>query len=173
LSIIKFVALCFGIALFPVAMGSFIIVAFGQNASPSPSPTPTITLPPPVTTTPSPNLQYVPQKAYIVTTPDGTTQAFPVADQDNSGGTTTAQATGIVGIIAGIATGLYAKFQGSRDNKQTNAAVLSTKDVQKEIARVMYNFQPDQSKALSDAPSIKLETLEKDRAEFAEKVAKS
>jgi hypothetical protein len=49
---------------------------------------------------------------------------------------------------------------------------LDTKEVQKEIARVMYNFQPDQSKALSDAPAIKLENLEKDKADFAEKVAK-
>ena len=140
--------------------------AYGQNVSP----TPTITLPPPVTTTPNPNLQYVPQKAYIVTTPDGTTQAFPV--QDNGGATNTAQVTGIVGIISAIGAGLWAKMSGTKDNKTTNAAVLQTKEIQKEIARVMYNFQPDQSKALSDAPAIKLENLEKDKAEFAAKVAK-
>jgi hypothetical protein len=157
-------------------MGSLVVLlshsASGQNASPS-SPTPTITLPPPVTTTPNPNLQYVPQKAYIVTTPDGTTQAFPVQEQDNnSGATNNAQITGIVGIVSAIGAGLWAKMSGSKENKTTNAAVLQGKEVQKEIARVMYNFQPDQSKALSDAPAIKLENLEKDKQEFAQKVAK-
>jgi hypothetical protein len=153
----------------------FIIPVYAQeNATPTPVPAtaPTIPLPPPVTTTPNPNLQYVPQKAYIVTTPDGQTQAFPVAESTNSGATNNAQITGIVGIVSAIGAGLWAKMSGTKQVKETNAAVLNTKDVQKEIARVMYNFQPDQSKALSDAPAIKLEALEKDRAEFATKVAK-
>jgi hypothetical protein len=162
--------------LFALLLPIFIPIVYAQNGNTSPTPTtitaPTIPLPPPVTTTPNPNLQYVPQKAYIVTTPDGTTQAFPVQEADNTGGTTAAQATGIVGIISAIAAGIWAKMSGTKQVKETNAAVLNTKDVQKEIARVMYNFQPDQSKALSDAPSIKLENLEKDRTEFASKVAK-
>jgi hypothetical protein len=142
------------------------MAVYGQNASP----TPTIA-PPVVTTSPNPNLQYVPQKAYIVTTPDGTVQAVPV--QGATGGSGTAEATGIIGIITAIGTGLWAKMSAKKDNKTTDAALLNTKEVQKEIARVMYNFQPDQSKALADAPAIKLETLEKDKAEFAAKVAKS
>ena len=63
-------------------------------------------------------------------------------------------------------------MSASKDSKQTNAAVLNTKEVQKELARVMYNFQPTQAAALSDAPAIKLENLEKDKKEFQEKVAK-
>jgi hypothetical protein len=101
--------------------------------------------------------------------PNGEVAAVPYQE---SGGTSTAQATGIVGILTAVGTGLWAKMAAKKDTKQTNSALLDTKEVQKEIARVMYNFQPDQSKALSDAPAIKLETLEKDKAEFAEKVAK-
>jgi hypothetical protein len=145
-------------------LGLLTLAVYGQNASP----TPTIA-PPVVTTSPNPNLQYVPQKAYIVTTPDGTVQAVPV----QGASTGTAEATGIIGIITAIGTGLWAKMSAKKDNKTTDAALLNTKEVQKEIARVMYNFQPDQSKALADAPAIKLETLEKDKAEFAAKVAKS
>jgi hypothetical protein len=148
-------------------LGLLTLAVYGQNASPTPTIAPA---PPVVTTSPNPNLQYVPQKAYIVTTPDGTVQAVPVESQGTSG---TAEATGIIGIITAIGTGLWAKMSAKKDNKHTDAALLNTKEVQKEIARVMYNFQPDQSKALSDAPAIKLENLEKDRAEFATKVAKS
>jgi hypothetical protein len=162
--------LLFGIFLMPVPL-----VAFAQNASPTPTIAPA---PPVVTTSPNPNLQYVPQKAYIVTTPDGQVQAVPV--QEGSSGAGAGELTGIAGIIAAIGGTLYAKLQASKDNKQTvqevkytNAALLNTKEAQKETARVMYNFQPDQSKALSDAPAIKLETLERDKAEFAAKVAKS
>ena len=172
MSTIRFIALCFGIALIPVAIGGLILLshsASGQNGNASPTPT---TVAPQVTTSPNPNLQYVPQRAYIVPLgPDGQVQAIPVTD--NSGATNNAQITGIVGIVSAIGAGLWAKLSGSKDNKVTNAAVLQGKEVQKEIARVMYNFQPDQSKALSDAPAIKLETLEKDKQQFAEKVAKS
>ena len=123
-----------------------------------------------VTTSPQPNLQYLPQKAYIVPVgPNGEVAAVPYQD---SGGSSTAQATGIVGILTAVGTGLWAKMSAKKDVKQTNSALLDTKEVQKEIARVMYNFQPDQSKALSDAPAIKLENLERDKADFAEKVAK-
>jgi hypothetical protein len=140
-------------------------IAFAQeNGTPVATPTQQ------VTTSPQPNLQYLPQKAYIVPVgPNGEVAAVPYQD---AGGTSTAQATGIVGILTAIGTGLWAKMAAKKDVKQTNSALLDTKEVQKEIARVMYNFQPDQSKALSDAPAIKLENLEKDKAEFAEKVAK-
>ena len=63
-------------------------------------------------------------------------------------------------------------MKGTKDSKETNSALLNTKEVQKELARVMYNFQPTQAAALSDAPAIKLENLEKDKQQFAEKVAK-
>jgi hypothetical protein len=146
--------------------GIILMSVYGQNVSP----TPTITLPPPVTTSPNPNLQYVPQKAYIVTTPDGSVQAVPV--QDNGAAGNTATATGIVGIIAAIGAGLWNKMSASKDVKNTNAAVLNTKEVTKELARVMFNFQPTQAAALSDAPAIQLKTLEEDKKQFQEKVAK-
>ena len=136
----------------------FIPIAYAKNASP----TSTTEAPAAV-----PTIELLPQKGYIVPLPPED-QNVNVQTTDNTG-----TLTGAIGIIVGIATGLYAKFAGARDVKNTNAAVLQTKDIQKEIARVMYNFKPDQSKALSDAPSIKLENLEKDRAEFATKVAKS
>jgi hypothetical protein len=160
----KFVALCFGIVMIPVVMATGILIAFGQNVNVSPA-TPTIG------TSPNPNLQYVPQKAYIVTTPDGQVQAVPVQG-DDGGATGAAQASGIVGIITAIGMGLYAKITASKDSKNTNAAVLNTKEVTKELARVMFNFQPQQSEALKDAPAIKLETLENDKKQFQEKVAK-
>jgi hypothetical protein len=158
LSTFKFIALCFGIVLTPVVMGSCILVAFGQNVSPTPT----------ISTSPNPNLQYVPQRAYIVPLgPEGQVAAVPVQEQNMNG-----EITGIVGIISAIGAGLWAKMSGTKDSKNTNAALLNTKEVQKELARVMYNFQPTQAAALSDAPAIKLENLEKDKQQFAEKVAK-
>lgn len=140
-----------------IIMVTLINSAYAQNSSPTPI----------ISTSPNPNLQYVPQKAYIVPLgPNGEVQAIPY--QDNSA----AQATGIVGILTAIGTGLWAKMSAKKDTKETNAALLDTKEISKELARVMYNFQPEQSKALSDAPAIKLENLEKDKAEFADKVAK-
>jgi hypothetical protein len=137
---------------------SFIPAVYGQNASPTPT----------ISTSTSPNLQYLPQKAYIVPLgPDGQVAAVPVQEQNMNG-----EITGIVGIISAIGAGLWAKMSGTKDSKTTNAALLNTKEVQKELARVMYNFQPQQSEALKDAPAIKLETLEKDKQQFQEKVAK-
>lgn len=162
------IIIIYSLGLFLVLTPILAMMAHGQENG-----TPVVNNIPPqtITTSSNPNLQYVPQKAYIVPLgPDGQVAAVPY--QDNSGSTNTAQATGIVGIISAIGAGLWAKMSAKKDVKETNAAVLNTKDVQKEIARVMYNFQPDQSKALSDAPTIKLDNLEKDRAEFAEKVAK-
>ena len=154
--------LMLGLMSLSISISLSFIPIYAQNVSPA---TPTIG------TSPNPNLQYVPQKAYIVTTPDGQVQAVPVQG-DGDGGIGTAQASGIVGIITAIGMGLYAKITASKDSKSTNAAVLNTKEVTKELARVMFNFQPQQSEALKDAPAIKLETLEKDKQQFQEKVAK-
>jgi hypothetical protein len=154
--------LLFGIL---ISISISIPIAFAQeNVTPMATPT--------ITTSSNPNLQYVPQKAYIVPLgPNGEVAAVPY--QDSTGAAQTGEAAGIIGILTAVGTGLWAKFTASKENKQTNSALLNTKEVQKELARVMYNFQPEQSKALSDAPAIKLETLEKDKQEFAEKVAKS
>jgi hypothetical protein len=146
-------------------LGLLVIAAYGQeNVTPMATPS--------ITTSPQPNLQYLPQKAYIVPLgPNGEVAAVPY--QDSTATAQTGEAAGIIGILTAVGTGLWAKFTASKENKQTNSALLNTKEVQKELARVMYNFQPEQSKALSDAPAIKLEALEKDKQEFAEKVAKS
>src|SRR4030095_3544311 len=100
--------------------GLFLIsipIAFAQeNGTPTPvSPTQQ------VTTSPQPNLQYLPQKAYIVPVgPNGEVAAVPYQD----GGSSTAEATGIVGILTAIGTGLWAKMSAKKDVKQTNSALL-------------------------------------------------
>ena len=148
----------FALLLLPIFL---IPIAHAQdNATPLPAQS--------ITTSPAPNLQYVPQKAYIVPLgPDGQVAVAPIQEQNANG-----EIAGIAGIISAIGAGLWAKMSGKKDNKETNAALLNTKEVNKELARVMYNFQPTQAAALSDAPAIKLENLEKDKQQFAEKVAK-
>ena len=170
----NFIKVCSVILLIPVAMSGLIILGHIVFAQQQTSPTPTVpTIPPQVSTSPNPNLQFIPQKAYIVTTPDGQIQAVPIQENNSNNNNMNGEIAGVIGILSGIATGVWAKMSGSKDVKETNAAVLQNKEVQKELARVMFNFQPEQSKALSDAPAIKLDTLEKQKTDFAEKVAKS
>src|SRR4030095_281050 len=101
--------------------GLFLIsipIAFAQeNGTPTPvSPTQQ------VTTSPQPNLQYLPQKASIVPVgPNGKVAAVPYQD---GGVTSTAQATGIIGILTAVGTGLWAKMAAKKDTKQTNSALL-------------------------------------------------
>src|SRR4030095_8195892 len=79
-----------------------------------------------VTTSPQPNLQYLPQTAYIVPVgPNGEVAAVPYQE---SGGASTAQATGIVGILTAVGTGLWAKMAAKKDTKQTNSALLDTQE---------------------------------------------
>lgn len=155
-------------------MGSLIILGHIVFAQQQTGGTPATVVAPPqaITTSPNPNLQFIPQKAYIVTTPDGSIQAVPIQETAAANANMNGEIAGVLGIISAIGTGLWAKLSASKDVKETNVAVLQGKEVQKELARVMFNFQPEQSKALNDAPTIKLENLEKQKTEFAEKVAK-
>ena len=76
------------------------------------APTPT------VATSPTPNLQYLPQKAYIVTSPE---EEVRVSSEDDYG-----RAGGVVGIIAAIVGTFYAKYSANKENKTTNSALLNT-----------------------------------------------
>jgi len=129
------------------------------------------------TTPVTPNVEFIPQKAFIITVPPpGQEAAAPQNTNTENGGITGA----IVGII-GIATGLYAKFDAGRKHEQnkerirdTNAGVLETKIGQKDLAGYTFSIDPAKANALNGSlPSIKLETLEKGVQDFANKAAKT
>src|SRR6187551_3648390 len=57
--------------------------------------------------------------------------------------------------------------------KDNMGETLKNKELIREIARVMFEMNEEKSKALTDAPAIKLETLKDDTDEFRKKVAES
>ena len=162
--------------------------AHGQEtttkAPPAVTPTPVNT---PTPTEPNPNLQYLPQKAYVqayapeVGIPTGqqplqvVPQVVPVQPSqsiqnnllDSVGGI-----AGVMGVLAAAGTYVKAHFIG-KSNKETMAAEVKTKEQVHELARVTYENMPQKGNEITDAPAIKLETLKEDKQEFTDKAAKA
>lgn len=157
------------ILMTPVAMGIGLMslpIVFGQG---TPAAAPTTEL-----TSPNPNLQYIPQKAYIVPLgPNGQVQAIPIQEKFSSGGLDSNSIMGILVGLGGAATGLWAKIAGSKDNKATNNALLDTKTSQIDLAKYTYSIDPAKAAAITDMPSIKLENMEKKKDELQEKSVKA
>ena len=155
-------------------MGSSIIlwqIAFGQNGG---TPTTTTVAPPQVSTSPNPNLQFIPQKAYIVTTPDGQIQAVPIQETSSSANLGLGETAGILGLLTAVGTGVWNKITASKDNKQTNAAVLQGMTVDSELAKYIDKIADPAKVAAVEgtAPAVKIATLEKNKEEFADKAVK-
>lgn len=81
-------------------------------------------------------------------------------------------------ILGGGAIG-YARYNQTKRNqdkevqREQMAYQLKTMEAQKELARVTYQMNVEQSNKINDAPSIQLDTLEKNVDEFRNKVAKT
>ena len=161
--------------------------------TPVPAPvTPTI-VNTPTPTAPNPNFQYLPQKAYVqaygpeigIPTSGGQLQGVPViqpapvvqqaAPAANNG----FDIGSIMAMVTAAGAGLFAKMTGDKAkkteavSKETMGATLDNKELIKEIARVMYQMNPDKANQITDAPSIKLETLKENTDDFRDKVAKA
>ena len=160
----------------------FISVAYGQNVSP-PSGTPPAPVSPTVTntptpTSPNPNLQYLPQKAYVqsyapeVGVPSNTVplQAVPPVvapayQQQNTGGFDLGSLAGILGVLG--AGGAYLK--GHFANKKAEAAKetgqqlaennVQQATVQQKTLEQLYENMPDKGASITDKPEIKLEKV--------------
>jgi len=180
-----------------LSLGFNIQFAKGQNVS-----VPKTVVPPPVSptivntptpTAPNPNFQYLPQKAYVqaygpeigIPTSGGQLQGVPViqpapvVQQQAPAANNGFDIGSIMAMVVAAGSGLFAKMAGDKAkkteavSKETMGATLDNKELIREVARVMYQMNPDKANQITDAPSIKLETLKEDTEEFRDKVAKA
>ena len=78
-------------------------------------------------------------------------------------------------MTAGVGSAI-AYFTASRradiKHKENASEILRGKEVNKELARVTYNMNPEQAAKIDDAPLVKQEVLAEDAATYGQKVAK-
>jgi len=178
------------IAIGWLTLGFNIKFASGQNTTPPAPIQPTI-VNTPTPTAPNPNFQYLPQKAYVqaygpeigIPTNGQPLQApivvAPAAQQAAPAANGGFDIGSIMAIVTAAGAGLFAKMKGDQAKKAEGLAkdnmgsILDNKEALKELARIMYSMNPEKANQITDAPSIKLETLEKDAAEFRDKAAKA
>lgn len=172
------------IGVLAIAYFVFNDIVYGQNATP-PAVTPTL-VPTPTPTSPAPNLQYLPQKSYIQTfVPE---QGVPLAQPATSYPqfTTPQQSTtvptdlmSIISVLTGAGAIAYSKIIGNKTNKvegitkENLSAVLQDKEAIAELAKFAYASNPEAANKLDNAPCIKLDNLEKQKADFADKASKA
>jgi len=154
-----------------------------------PAPIPPTVVNTPTPTAPNPNFQYLPQKAYVqaygpeIGLPStGALQPAPtvlVPAQQAPAANGGFDIGSIMAIVTAAGAGLFAKMKGDQAkkaeaiSKDNMGSILDNKEALKELARIMYSMNPEKANQITDAPSIKLETLEKDAAEFRDKAAKA
>jgi len=172
--------------------------AFGQfppnntASAPVPAPVSPTIVNTPTPTAPNPNFQYLPQKAYVqaygpeigIPNSGGILQGVPVVQpapvvQQAAPANNGFDIGSIMAMVTAAGAGLFAKMTGDKAkkteavSKETMGATLDNKELIKEIARVMYQMNPEKANQITDAPSIKLETLKENTDEFRDKVAKA
>lgn len=175
----NFIVLCSGILLIPVVMGSGIILwqqAFGQG-------TPTTTIAPQELTSPNPNLQYIPQKAFIVPLgPNGQIQAIPI--QESSSGGVDGNLMGTLAGLSGIGAAIWAKISGKKELekeitpvkevvKDNTVQIIKGTEVDQSLAKRVYQNMPDGGASIQDAPEIKLKQLSDNKDEAIATAAKA
>lgn len=146
-------------------------LVYGQTTS---VPTPPITGS--TSTLPTPNLQYLPQKAYIVPlSPDGISSP---SIQTNSN---IVDPNSLVSsAVASAAAYFLAKKRADSNKtdleekrKEDLLDLLRTKQQTQELAKYTFSIDPQKAEALENADKIKLCNLEADVNKTSEKVAKS
>lgn len=142
--------------------------AAGQTPTPNPNTTPIIVAP-----NPTSGLTFLPQQAYVETLRPP--QVQPVSASTGNSLTDT-----LLPIIVALGATAAGKIHSDKKtakveelSKENMGEISHTKEVQKELARVTYDMNPDQAAKITDAPLVKLDTLTTDAAEFAKKAAKT
>ena len=118
----------------------------------------------PITNSPTAGVQFIPQQGYIVTIPPANIQSQSTTEN----GVTPV----ILSLVSSAGAYIAAKLQGDKKHKENAAEILKGKEVNKELARVTFDMNPEQAAKITDAPSIKIQTLANDVAQYADKVAK-
>ena len=163
-------------------------------AIPVPAPVSPTIVNTPTPTAPNPNFQYLPQKAYVqaygpeigIPTSGGQLQGVPVVTpapvvQQQA---QPAQVAGfdigsIMAMVTAAGAGLFAKMKGDQAKKaegiakETMVGTLTSKEQIEQLARAIYQMNPEAANKITDLPAVKLDNLNKDKQEFAEKAAKA
>jgi hypothetical protein len=176
---------------------SLISIAYGQNVPPPPPQgTPPAPVAPTVTNTPTPtapnpNLQYLPQKAYVqsfapeVGLPANSVplQAVPPvvapAYQQQSGGFDLGSWAGILGILG--AGGAYLrghfadkKAEAAKDTSQLNAQMnVKQAAIQEQTLQQVYDNMGDKGASITNKPEIKLTEIAKMKDQAVETASKA
>lgn len=154
-----FVLGLFFVMTFVLGMGTGVSMALIQTVHAQSTNT-TVSVPVPITV---PVLQYSP--------PTSSQQQAPPA-QENQG--ITEVIVSIVVTAVGVITAkMHSDRKSSTQDKDIMATILHDKQIQAELARVMYSLNSDKAKEINDAPAVKLENLEKETKEYSERAAKA
>ncbi len=170
----------------------YFTLAWGQNTTAPPAVKPTVIVP--AQTAPQPNLQYLPQKAYVqayapeVGIPVGGT---PVQPLQSAGSFPTAitptpvvsapaiDYMSIISTIIAAGSGFMAKMAHDKSKKvqetarENSSAIVDSKVVQQELARLLFEWNKPQAEALNDSPSTKLESLKNEVKSATETATKA
>jgi Na+/H+ antiporter NhaC len=117
---------------------------------------------------PESGLKFLEQKAYIYTIPPLEVQQQQQQQQPSNGTVESMITAGIGSAIAYFG----AKFNADKKHKENAAEILKGKEVNKELARVTYDINPEAAAKIEDAPLIKNETLAADVTQYGATVAK-
>lgn len=144
---------------FVFGMGIGVTIALMNVQSVHAQTNTTVSVPVPITV---PTLQYQP--------------AIPQAQSQpaqNNQGITEIVVSIVVTAIGVITAKVHSDKKSSSQDKDIMATILHDKQIQAEIARVMYSLNPDKAKEINDAPTVRMENLEKETKEYSEKAAKA
>lgn len=119
----------------------------------------------PITNAPTAGIQFIPQQGYIVTIP-------PANIQQQQSTTENGITPVILSLVSSAGAYIAAKINADKKHKENAAEILKGKEVNKELARVTYDSNPEYAAKIDDAPAIKIETLANDVNQYADKVAK-
>lgn len=183
-----------------IGIGIVIIVFVSFNGifaqTPDKTPAPPVQLPTPVSTptptSPNPNLQYLPQKAYVQAyAPENgiplnsqplqiVPQVVPAPVQNNSN--ILDQFGGTAGVMAMLASaGIYLKTRvldkktekNAEVTREQSAQIVKGAEVDQKIADRVYKNMSDGGASINDAPEIKLETLAANKEEAVKTATKA
>jgi hypothetical protein len=161
-------------------------------AAPAIAPTP---VPEATPTSPAPNLQYLPQKAYVqsyapeigIPTPNTPLQAVPQVQtvqpvpvqQNTVGGFDIGSIMGYLAAIGSAGAYLKGHIVGKKADKneevtrEQSQQIIKGTEVDQSIANQVYQNMADGGASIHDKPEIKLENLAKDREEAIKTATKA
>jgi hypothetical protein len=147
-----------------------IITTVQTAAGQTPNTTPIIVAP-----NPTSGLTFLPQQAYVETLRPPQVQQ-PIVQTSTGNGLTDM----LIPILTSLGVTVAAKVHSDKKtakveelSKDNMGEISHTKEVQKELARVTYDMNPEAAAKIENAPLVKLETLTDDADAFAKKAAKT